>query len=124
MPTMPPADFVAKWAKIQQKETAVAIAATYDQLRKSRALTNLYNGLQYYRATVGAGRLAGGLFVQAEFAQVTRRAASRSEIEHLADLHRGLDAAVFAAYGWPAGLSDEEMLERLLALNLIRAGQA
>lgn len=120
MPTMSPADFVAKWVKIQQKETAVAIAATYDQLRKSRTLTNLYNGLQYYRATVGAGRL----FVQAESAQVTRRAASRSEIEHLADLHRVLEPAVFAAYGWPAGLSDEEVLERLLAINLIRAGQA
>jgi hypothetical protein len=29
---------------------------------------------------------------------------------------------VFAAYGWPADLSDEEILERLLALNLARAG--
>jgi hypothetical protein len=29
-----------------------------------------------------------------------------------------LDEAVFAAYGWPNDLSDEEILERLLALNL------
>jgi hypothetical protein len=36
--------------------------------------------------------------------------------------HKKLDAAVFAAYGWPADLSDEEILERLLALNLERAG--
>jgi len=36
--------------------------------------------------------------------------------------HRKLDEAVFAAYGWPADLSDEEILERLLALNLARAG--
>jgi hypothetical protein len=28
---------------------------------------------------------------------------------------------VFAAYGWPADLSDEEILTRLLALNLERA---
>ncbi len=35
--------------------------------------------------------------------------------------HRKLDAAVFAAYGWPATLSDEEILARLLALNLARA---
>jgi hypothetical protein len=33
-----------------------------------------------------------------------------------------LDAAVFAAYGWPRELADEEILERLLALNLERAG--
>jgi len=36
-------------------------------------------------------------------------------------LHKRLDAAVAAAYGWPADLTDEEILERLLALNLQRA---
>lgn len=36
--------------------------------------------------------------------------------------HQRLDAAVFAAYGWPSDLSDEQILERLLALNLQRAG--
>jgi type II restriction/modification system DNA methylase subunit YeeA len=35
--------------------------------------------------------------------------------------HKRLDEAVFAAYGWPPTLSDEEILERLLALNLERA---
>jgi type II restriction/modification system DNA methylase subunit YeeA len=38
--------------------------------------------------------------------------------------HKKLDAAVFAAYGWPETLSDEQILEKLLALNLQRAGQA
>ena len=36
----------------------------------------------------------------------------------LAECHAKLDAAVAAAYGWPADLTDEEILERLLALNL------
>jgi len=40
----------------------------------------------------------------------------------LADCHARLDAAVAAAYGWPADLSDDAILERLLALNLERAG--
>jgi len=45
----------------------------------------------------------------------------------LANLHRALDAAVFAAYGWseagaPDGLGEEDLLGRLLALNLERAG--
>jgi len=40
----------------------------------------------------------------------------------LAAAHKRLDAAVFAAYGWPDGLADEEILARLLALNLARAG--
>ena len=34
--------------------------------------------------------------------------------------HKRLDAAVFAAYGWKSDLSDEEILEKLLALNLER----
>jgi hypothetical protein len=38
--------------------------------------------------------------------------------------HRRLDAAVFVAYGWPPDLSDEEILARLLALNLERANRA
>ena len=41
----------------------------------------------------------------------------------LANLHATLDAAVADAYGWPAGLADAEILERLLALNLQRAAQ-
>ena len=35
--------------------------------------------------------------------------------------HRRLDAAVAAAYGWPADLSDEDILARLFALNQERA---
>jgi hypothetical protein len=35
--------------------------------------------------------------------------------------HRKLDQAVLDAYAWPHDLSDEEILERLLALNLERA---
>jgi hypothetical protein len=39
----------------------------------------------------------------------------------LADAHRKLDEAVFAAYGWPATLTDVKLLERLLKLNHERA---
>jgi type II restriction/modification system DNA methylase subunit YeeA len=39
----------------------------------------------------------------------------------LDNAHRKLDAAVFAAYGWPSDLSDDEILARLLTLNLERA---
>jgi type II restriction/modification system DNA methylase subunit YeeA len=37
--------------------------------------------------------------------------------------HHKLDETVFAAYGWDPGISDEEILERLLALNLERASE-
>jgi hypothetical protein len=36
--------------------------------------------------------------------------------------HKKPNSAVFAACGWPDDLSDEQILERLLALNLERAG--
>ena len=39
----------------------------------------------------------------------------------LVNAHQALDTAVAAAYGWPADLSDQEILGRLLALNLERA---
>ncbi len=39
----------------------------------------------------------------------------------LADAHAALDRAVAAAYGWPHDLTDDEILARLLALNLERA---
>ncbi|MPZ49318.1 MAG: class I SAM-dependent DNA methyltransferase [Dehalococcoidia bacterium] len=39
----------------------------------------------------------------------------------LDNAHRRLDQAVFAAYGWPADLTRDEILPRLLQLNLARA---
>jgi hypothetical protein len=40
----------------------------------------------------------------------------------LDNAHRALDEAVAEAYGWKAEMSDDEMLAKLLALNLERAG--
>ena len=40
---------------------------------------------------------------------------------HLA--HQKLDAAVAAAYHWPPDLTDDQILEKLLALNLERAAE-
>jgi hypothetical protein len=43
------------------------------------------------------------------------------QIQELDDIHKGLNTAVLDTYGWPHKLTDEEILERLLALNLERA---
>jgi type II restriction/modification system DNA methylase subunit YeeA len=42
----------------------------------------------------------------------------------LENAHRKLDEAVFAAYGWPSKLTDQQILERLLALNHARPAVA
>jgi type II restriction/modification system DNA methylase subunit YeeA len=39
----------------------------------------------------------------------------------LDNAHKKLDAAVFAAYGWPEDIADEDILKNLLALNLERS---
>jgi hypothetical protein len=39
----------------------------------------------------------------------------------LDEVHARLDAAVLDAYGWPHDIADEDLLGRLLALNLERA---
>jgi hypothetical protein len=38
----------------------------------------------------------------------------------LENVHADLDRAVLDAYGWPADLDDDSILERLLKLNLER----
>ena len=42
----------------------------------------------------------------------------------LRQAHERLDAAVFAAHGWDPGMSDDALLESLLALNLARAARS
>jgi hypothetical protein len=42
----------------------------------------------------------------------------------LVDVHRDLDAAVAAAYGWSADISEEDALAKLLRLNLERSALA
>ena len=88
----------------------------YDRLVKSRTLTNLYNGLVYFRQHKGPA------FDRAAFDKETRRSLSPADAQELDDIHRALDGAVLRAYGWPEGLTDEQILERLLGLNLARAG--
>lgn len=39
----------------------------------------------------------------------------------LVEAHSALDEAVAKAYGWPSHVTDDDALERLLALNLLRA---
>ena len=137
--THPQVAAIAQWARalVQWRETWLnppppvgVIDVAYEKRLKARTLTNLYNGLVYYRSTRGRPQgfqkpLGSGGAVpwdNAEFRQVTRGSVTRAEVQELGDIHTALDNAVLDAYGWPHDLSDEEILERLLALNLERAG--
>ena len=58
---------------------------------------------------------------EAELKQRTLTNLYNKRPDWLDTIHQRLDAAVCVAYGWPGDLSDEQILERLLALNVARA---
>ncbi|MYA92606.1 MAG: hypothetical protein F4Y30_04205 [Chloroflexi bacterium] len=74
---------------------------------KDRTLTNLYNALQVWRGE----------------SDMRVKPAAADFAPRLDELHRALDRAVCSAYGWERSAleDDEELLRRLLALNLARA---
>jgi type II restriction/modification system DNA methylase subunit YeeA len=78
-------------ALVQQRDAWLNPPGASEEDLKKRTLTKLYND-----------RAAG-------------------KITWLDNLHRTLDEAVFAAYGWPSNLTTQEILARLLALNHQRA---
>ena len=55
------------------------------------------------------------------FTESDRAYNDKALVSTLKQIHDELDAAVFAAYGWQPDLGDEEILERLVALNGDRA---
>ena len=73
-------------------------------------LTGLYNVLEKVRA--GADLTAAEADVK-----------DRGRVLILKDLHDQIDRATAHAYGWPHDLTDEQILEKLVALNAERAAE-
>ena len=97
-----------------QKATIGKVAEQIDAHRKSRQaqypalkLTDVYNVLEKLRAKEP-------LDAKEELIH------QEGVVSVLLNLHQQLDALVLDAYGWPADLSDDDILARLLALNLQR----
>ncbi|MDO6391304.1 class I SAM-dependent DNA methyltransferase [Pontibacter sp. BT731] len=100
-----------------QKEQIRGIAEQLDVHRKQRqaqhptlTITDMYNVLEKLRS--------GGALSAKE-----QKTHDQGLVSILLQLHNELDAAVAAAYGWPANLPEEEILERLVALNKARAAE-
>lgn len=101
-----------------QKTTIRAIAEELDAHRKRvlaqhehLTLTGLYNVLEELRAGTAPDALAAK----------SRKIFDDGLVLILKELHDRLDRAVFAAYGWPSDLTDDDILARLVALNAERA---
>jgi hypothetical protein len=94
-----------------------ALAETLDAHRKRQqaqhpdlTLTGMYNVLEKLRA--------GEALTPAD-----KTIHEQGLVSILKQLHDDLDRAVFDAYGWPQGLTDEELLVKLVALNHERAAE-
>jgi len=91
---------------------------------EKRTLTNLYNALTCYREVKPAHENAWGAALSQIVALgniVPKTYLNLADMETLDSIHSQLDRAVLAAYGCAHDLSEEEILENLLALNLERA---
>ncbi|MGD9710416.1 MAG: class I SAM-dependent DNA methyltransferase, partial [Halothiobacillaceae bacterium] len=102
-------------ASADQQQTIRGLAEQLDSHRKRQqalhpdlTLTGMYNVLAKLRA--GEALTAKDKTIH-----------EQGLVSVLRQLHDELDAAVADAYGWPADLPDDQMLERLVALNAARA---
>ncbi len=100
-----------------QKSDIKELAERLDAHRKRQqalhpklTLTDMYNVLEKLRA-------GGPLNAKEQLIH------EQGLVSVLRQIHDDLDAAVAEAYGWPANLSDEELLTRLVALNAERAAE-
>ena len=100
-----------------QRETVRQLSERLDAHRwrvqaehSTLTLTGLYNAL----AAVREGR---------EFNKKERTDYERGQVAILRETHDALDAAVAEAYGWPADLTDQQILVRLVALNVERQAE-
>jgi hypothetical protein len=98
-----------------------AEAESLDALRKKVladhadvTLTGLYNVLEALKANDGKGRA---------LTDKERDMHDRGLVTLIRQHHDAIDSAIAEAYGWPADLSDEEILTRLVALNKERAAE-
>lgn len=90
------------------------LAEELDALRKAQmskhpdlTITAMYNVLQKVKEEV-------------ELSDKDKLIHERGLVSVLKRIHDDLDAAVFDAYGWPHDLTDEQILEKLVALNAER----
>jgi hypothetical protein len=117
--------------RVQAEHPRLTLTQIYNVLEKLRAGCSVMAGLDPAIQTPGSGVWMAGpspamtmkekkevpLTAQAEIIK------DRGLVLILRELHDKIDALVAEAYGWPADLPDEEILARLVALNVERAAE-
>ena len=110
--------------KPAQKARLEELGERLDSFRKERldkhdflTMTKLYNVLERVRA------LEAGKDGEPPLTPAERDIYDAGLVRVLKEIHDQIDEAVFEAYGWPSDLSEDEILERLVALNHERAAE-
>ena len=100
-----------------RRATIAALAEELDSLRRTRldshpqlTMTGLYNVLEKLRASQ-------------PLSPAERDVHDAGHVSILRRLHDELDAAVADAYGWPVDLNDEQIVARVVSLNLARRAE-
>lgn len=103
-------------------------APTPAQTARSRSLGEALDAHRKRQQALHPGLTITGMYNVLEKLRSGEALTAKEKVIHeeglvsvLKQIHDDLDAAVFDAYGWPSTLTDEEILERLVALNAERA---
>ncbi len=107
----PEADEAQKLAIRAPAEELNALRKTVLDAHEHLTLTKLYNVLEEVKAGTAP----------ADLPPASRRIYDDGLVGVMGELHDRIDHAVFDAYGWPANLTEQEILARLVALNKQRA---
>lgn len=101
----------------EQQQSISTIAEALDTHRKTRqeehpdlGITDIYNVLEKLKTGVA-------------LTDKERAIDDKGLVTLLKNRHDELDTAVFAAYGWPVSLTDNEILDKLVVLNKERAAE-
>jgi len=97
----------------------IAITTFITPLRLPNKASRKCTGIMHW--TLGYGGAFRAFSLDSPPRQAGFRAESTLRPTGLDFAHKRLDETVFAAYGWKPDLSDEEILKKLLSLNLERA---
>ena len=105
-------------------------AATDEQKQKIRDLGQALDAHRKQRQAEHPDLTITGMYNVLEKLRSGEALTAKDKVIHekglvsvLKKIHDDLDAAVFDAYGWPNDLTDEQTLERLVALNAERADE-
>lgn len=113
-----PQDFVSKWKRVTAREKQTYQEHFIDLCHLAGHQTpNDYDPTgKRFAFELGAAKTSGGQ----GWGKRTLTNLYNARPTWLDLAHKRLDHAVFAAYGWKNDLSEEEILEKLLALNFER----